>query len=516
MTSPRKRGRPRSTGSLECGRCHHMVPKIRARWPDGPVCGPCFTAAARNYGRCAFCGADRLLPGRSADGHDICRDCAGITTCLTCDNCGREAERLRGGNCARCLVSQQLEQLLKPHSPPDMRIKRLIVELAAVPRPESILTWMRNADTANLLAQIGTRELPLSHAAFDALPPSRNVEHLREILVHHRMMPSRGDPIMVRFEAWVDHRLKSLEEKPVIHAPIEQYARWHHLRRLREPSQRPRNMANAIGFAKQQITEATKFLRWLLDEHGTAVDDLRQEHVDSYLSEGPTTRAAVRNFVRWRAAAGIAGPFETRHRTAAHTPLMTSARRLTLIKTTIEADHVVPSARIAGLILLLYGVPVSRIAELTVDDIDASVDGTTIKVGDLPAPIPGALLPLFHEFLNARTRGTMNHGSRWLFPGLNAGQHTSEQVLMKQLRGLGIDIKAARNGALHDLIKEIDPASLADLLGYTANTLNLHAARAAVPMATYPAIGALRRTGSPMRDSFKGSAAEGIRLPNRR
>jgi hypothetical protein len=41
---------------------------------------------------------------------------------------------------------------------------------------------------------------------------------------------------------------------------------------------------------------------------------------------------------------------------------------------------------------------------------------------------------------------------------------------------------------LHDLTKEIDPASLADLLGYSTQVMNIHAARAAVPMATYPAI----------------------------
>ncbi|WP_238963736.1 hypothetical protein KN248_008145 [Mycobacterium paraintracellulare] len=431
---------------------------------------------------------------------------------MTCDNCGREAERLRGGNCARCLVTQQLELLLKPHSPPDMRIKRLIVELAAVPRPESILTWMRNVDTANLLAQIGTRELQLSHAAFDALPPSRNVEHLREMLVHHRMMPSRGDPIMFRFEIWVGQQLKSLEATPAIRVPIEQYTHWHHLRRLREPSQRPRNMDNATRFAKQQITEATKFLRWLLDEHRTVIANLRQEHIDSYLSEGPTTRTAVLNFIRWRAAAGIGERFKTHYRSAATTPLMTSAQRLALIKTTIEADHTVLSARIAALILLLYGVPVSRIAKLTVADIESSAAGTSIKVGVLAAPIPRALLPIFHGYLAARQRGTMNHGSPWLFPGLNAGQHTTEQVLMHQLRRLGIDIKAARNGALHDLIKEIDPASLADLLGYTANTLNIHAARAAVPMATYPAVGALR-DGSHDSEGAKHSTVKDITPP---
>ena len=126
MTEPRRRGRPRSTGGRECARCHNLVSTIRTTWPEGPICGPCFTAAARTYGLCAFCGAQRLLPGRSATGQNICRDCAAITTNLDCDNCGREAERRRGGHCARCVLTGDLEQILKPHAPPDMRIKRLV------------------------------------------------------------------------------------------------------------------------------------------------------------------------------------------------------------------------------------------------------------------------------------------------------------------------------------------------------------------------------------------------------
>jgi alkylation response protein AidB-like acyl-CoA dehydrogenase len=73
-------------------------------------------------------------------------------------------------------------------------------------------------------------------------------------------------------------------------------------------------------------------------------------------------------------------------------------------------------------------------------------------------------------------------------PRNRAGQHISEQSLMHRLRSLGIDIQAARNTALHDLTKEIDAASLADLLGYSAKIMNIRAARAAVPMATYPAL----------------------------
>ena len=82
----------------------------------------------------------------------------------------------------------------------------------------------------------------------------------------------------------------------------------------------------------------------------------------------------------------------------------------------------------------------------------------------------------------------MNHGSRWLFPGTRVGHHITEQTVMQRFRRLGIDIRAVRNTALHELSKEIDAASLADLLGYTPRTMNIHAARAAVPMASYPAI----------------------------
>ena len=40
-----------------------------ARWPEGPVCDPCYTAALRHRGRCASCGQQRRLvsparPGR--------------------------------------------------------------------------------------------------------------------------------------------------------------------------------------------------------------------------------------------------------------------------------------------------------------------------------------------------------------------------------------------------------------------------------------------------------------------
>ena len=70
----------------------------------------------------------------------------------------------------------------------------------------------------------------------------------------------------------------------------------------------------------------------------------------------------------------------------------------------------------------------------------------------------------------------MNHLTQWLSSSTRAGHHFAEQALMQRFRGLGIDIHATRIAALHDLTKEIDPASLADLLGYSTKIMNIHAA----------------------------------------
>ncbi|PZT86930.1 MAG: hypothetical protein DI630_34750 [Gordonia sp. (in: high G+C Gram-positive bacteria)] len=429
-----------------------------------------------------------MTPGRSNEGQSICRECAGITTALDCTHCGREAERLRGGHCARCVATADLTAVLKPNDPPDLRLKRLVVELANVSRPESIITWMRGKAAAELLERIGNRELTLSHSAFDELPPGRHVEHLREMLVRYHIMPDRGDPRLARFETWLDNRLDSLADRPEVRAPLEQFARWHHLRRIRD--NQVRNMDNATRNAKQEITETGKFLIWLSDEYQTSIDSLSQDHVDEYFTTGTGTRMAARNFLQWRAKTGIGRRYTLKYREAQDTPVASSRERLQLIRTVLESDAVVLSNRIAALLFLLYALPVRRIAELRINQIDVTPTGITLKVGDQPAPVPAPLLPLFHEHLASRThRGTTNNESPWLFPGTRAGHHVTEQSLLNTFRQrFGINIRAVRNAVLHDLTQEIDAASLAGLLGYSSQIMNIHAARSGVPMASYPEI----------------------------
>ncbi len=472
-----------------CDRCTIAVSRHRVRWPTESLCGACFTAAVRTYGRCALCGIERMTPGLSPARQSICRECAGITTALDCTNCGREAERLRGGHCARCVVTADLTAALRPHDPPDLRLKRLVAELAKVSRPESIVTWMRGKSAAELLQKIGDRELMLSHSAFDELPPGRHVEHLREMLVDLHILPDRGNPRLARFQTWLENRLDTLADRPDVRTALEQFARWHHLRRIH--GNRIRNMDNATRTAKQEITEAGKFLIWLSENHHVTVDALTQAHVDEYFSTGTTTRMAARNFLQWRAKTGIGKRYHLKYREARQTPLASSHERFTLIRTVLESEAVVLNNRIAALMLLLYALPVRRIAEMRTEQVEVTPTGISLHLGEHPAPVPEPLLPLFHEYLTSRAnQRTTNNQSPWLFPGTRAGHHITEQTLLNTLRQVfGIKILAIRNAALHDLTKELDAATLADLLGYSNKVMNIHAARSGVPMGSYPAIG---------------------------
>ncbi|WP_422933117.1 hypothetical protein [Sinomonas sp. P47F7] len=294
-----KRGRPRSTGSHLCDRCQQHVAKIPVRWPDGAACGACFAQATHTYGTCPDCREQRMLPGRAPSTNEpICRDCAGIATDLTCTRCEREAERFRAGLCVRCALADDLTAVLKPGD--DLRLHRLMGLLTETGRPESIYTYMRPGTKArDLLEAIGNRTLALTHEAFDALPRSTAAEHLRALLVHHRMMAARGNENLARFEQWIAARIDALPDDGTSRI-IERFATWHHLKRVRARATDPEtNLETVTHAAKQDITEAGKFLIWLRQHHNAGADHLRQSHVDDYLSSGPSTRKTVRNFVRW-------------------------------------------------------------------------------------------------------------------------------------------------------------------------------------------------------------------------
>ncbi len=481
---PGVRGRPRTAGNFTCDRCSRTAGKHRTSWPEGRICGTCFTIAMRTHGPCPGCQTARLLPGRSAAHGDqpVCVDCAGITQDYHCSHCGTETEHYRQNTCARCSLRDDLTVLLRVDEAPgsETTATKLLGALCGAQRPESILTWLRRASVRDLLTRLATGGIHLSHEALDKEPNSLRVEHLRSLLTHHQLLPAR-DHYLALFERWLPTKLDAIDD-PEIRRPIESFARWHHLRRIRNISVNGKPTRGPVHSAKQEITETIKFLTWLKLTHGRTAASCVQADVDAWLADGPTTRHAIRTFFVWAVENRTCANITIGFRQAKTTPLLTQGQRLSMLKACLADDIDTLPYRVAAILLLLYAQPVVKIAAMKSTDVILTPEGLRLSLGDehaAPVPEPFAALLAQHLASRPNMRTGSSSGSQWLFPGYRPGQHIHPNTLMERLRENGINLLGARNASLRALVKEVPAPLVAEMLGYSYQVTQKHAAAAA-------------------------------------
>ena len=476
----RPRGRPHvSNGALRCTRCARMSTQQRTpSWPGEQLCNSCFYTAMRTYGICPICGHDGVLPGRAnrTDPRPVCLACAGIPEDYQCRTCHTEGQIYRHGRCARCALREDMTSLIV-HGAADPAAMGTIVEiLCGVDRPESILTWKRSPTVRALLTGLSCGDIPLSHDGLDAAGRSRQVSHLRSLLEHNGLLPPR-DEHLARFESWLACALDDIPDSAV-RAPVEQFATWHHLRRLRRNSTPGQASDGPRRSAQQQITETIKFLTWLHHTHHRTAATCRQQDVDEWLATGPTTRHKIRAFFAWAKKSKINTAVRLENQQAKTSRLLTQDQRLAWIKELLTGDTESLPYRVAGTLVLLYAQPLVKIAALKTTAIDITPHETLISLGAEPIPVPEPFAGMLKDHLNnrpnLRTGGGMA-ATPWLFPGHRPGKHLDTQTM---LSALGISVLGARNSALRNLVAEIPPPVVANLLGYSHNCTQYHAERA--------------------------------------
>ena len=479
--SPRNtsRGRPRTTGDATCARCGRKAGRTRATWPEGKICGPCFTTATRTHGTCPNCGQHRLLPGPpEIPGGPRCAPCAGILHVFHCTSCNVEGEFYRRGICARCALRNDLTDLLLNDAAERAPTGRIIEVLCKVERPESIITWKRSPTVQALLSSIASGETPLTHEGLDAQVKSaeRETNHLRALFVHHGLLPYQ-DPYLARFEAWVEGKLNPLPEE--VAKPVEHFATWHHLRRIRSKTTPETSARGPVHAAKQEITETIKFLDWLWETHRRTAATCSQQDIETWLATGPTTRKAIRTFIVFINDTGTNHRVKMGHYTAKTRPAITQEQRLAWLRELLTGTSESRPYRVAGVLLLLYAQPLVRVAKLRTNAIETNetAGATRITFGTHPVPVPQPFAELLREHLGSRPnlRTGSDDNSPWLFPGTRAGQPLHPNGIMDRLRSLGIDLRGARNTALDEHLTLSPPPLVADALGYSHQIAFLHA-----------------------------------------
>jgi hypothetical protein len=501
-----------------CTRCGQRK-QVVAQWPMGPVCRRCYREVRGNPATCAGCDATKPLIGVDGRGRGVCGACAGGRFDYVCRRCGGGEERYQDGNCVRCVAIERLhEQFRGPTGQVPDVLMPLLAALAQADRPRSVLEWLRRDDGgAQVLRQLGAAGVEPTHEVLDSLP-STGVNALRQMLVHVGALPARIE-YLERVPAWLNRQLQLHPEhhRQVIHV----YVTWTVLRRARQRAAHARFTEASAHNLRGRVRAALAFLRWL-DERHVALADVTQALVDQWLSEGACTRRVVKDFLDWAAGRGLAPELDVRYLPPSEPDLsVTNEERWEQLRRCLRDATLPLEARAAGGLVLLYGLPVSRISELTAEHLISGDTGHVLQLGGhrtaLPPPLAALLTDLARTAVTTSTVGRSVPGPRWLFPGGLPGQHFTPGRLANMLNRHGIRVRVGRNSALAALAADIPAAALSPLLGISIEAAVRWTRRAKRGWQTYIQARATATT-APLRGRERGAPAgqSGLAGSNRR
>ncbi|NMH95877.1 hypothetical protein [Pseudonocardia acidicola] len=449
-----------------CARCLRSRP-VNALLPLGPVCSTCYCALHDHPAPCAGCREVRVLIGHDDRG-SICGPCAGSDLDPRCRTCYRPGRHHTGDKCARCVLTDRVDELLtSPDGTLNTQLAPVRELLLAAEHPNGQIAWLARSGSARLLRELASREEAVTHDYLDTLPQTRAEMFLRQLLVEAGVLPARNDDLE-RIPPWLD---TLLVDQPDHHVRlIQPFAHWFVLRRARRIAARRRYQAQAGHHIRMKIRVALEFLTWLdtLQLDLAATD---QAAVDRWLAEGTTRFREVRYFLAWarshRLVKDLRVPTQARSQPA---EMLDEQDRWRLLERSLHDTTAPLDTRAAAALILLYGLPLIRVRSLTTDHLEQQDDGPAyLIVGAHRLLLPPKLAQMLSDLAEAgrgRSRYSPSPGARrWLFTGLVPGRPLSAEGLGAKLAGFGLHARPARNAALIALAAQLPPAVLADLIG---------------------------------------------------
>jgi len=468
------------------------------KWPEGWICGGCYSKARETYGICPGCGVDRLLPGLTQDGAACCTDCAGGIGDFTCTRCGNEGSNEYRGVCGRCVLGDRLAVHLDDGTG---QIRPELVafydRIVAMRRPRAGILWLSKPHVPPILRALARGDVPLTHDGLSSLLPLKSVVHVRDLLVESAVLPP-VDRHLVLFEQWLPTWLDQVTD-PVQRKILQTYATWAVLHRLRTVADHgPVGHYRDQG-ARHRLRLAAAFLEHLA-ERGVNLPDCGQADLDRWFATATDARKrGLRPFLAWAIRTKrmqrlklpptrepVPKPISLRH-------------RVELLRRIHTGDGMDLTERVIAMLILLYAQPLNRITRLTLDDISIDEHGQMlIRLGDPPSPVPAIFAAIITDYLAARPNLTTatNKDSTWLFPGRRAGQPLHPTSIRLRLSNLDIPNMPGRSRALREMLLQAPPAVVAGMLGYHPGKSEAIAAQAGTTYKQYAA-GDHDRTRSP-------------------
>jgi hypothetical protein len=183
----------------------------------------------------------------------------------------------------------------------------------------------------------------------------------------------------------------------------------------------------------------------------------------------------VRYFLQWAHGRGLAGdltlPLPPRPEPARLLAEDSHIRQLDRCL----ADEAMPlDLRVGGALVLLFGILVSRVTQLTKDDVIENGQATCLSVDGHLLMLPPRLADLVCQLRDQDeprwTLGRLGTPVPWLFPGQSPARPAVDVLFGVRLHRYGINAHAGRNTARLALAAELPASVLADLTGISIST----------------------------------------------
>ncbi|MFE0358049.1 hypothetical protein ACFW2I_31740 [Streptomyces nigra] len=333
-------------------------------------------------------------------------------------------------------------------------------------RPIRILHWLNHQGVPELLTHLARTGADLRHHDLDELPDTPTTSCARDLLPTAGVLPQRNEAVE-RLPRWADAVLR---EVPAHHRQIvSPFAHWHLIHRHRRMARGHAGQAVRDGHRRSQIRRALELLTWL-DEQGTALPDLKQTNLEQWLVSGPPNRRDVRVFILWTNERGLTSSLEVPARSPEDpATFIEDDDRVEQLRRCVNDATLPLDVRVIGSLVLLMGLQVTRILELTVDDVVVQDSAVQLKLDGGFLTLPPRLAHLVRQQLHhAEDAWESNRAAStipWLFAGLNPARPIQSQYIYLKLRRLGLSGLAGRNTARLALAADVPASILAVLTG---------------------------------------------------
>ncbi|PPF18972.1 hypothetical protein [Rathayibacter sp. AY1A7] len=475
---------------LPCSRCGQTA-KITGYLLGGAHCLRCYNQIRRVPLPCRTCGESRIIAYLDPAGEPCCASCAGVPARFSCRECGGETD-LIGRLCAPCAVqARSLTLITRDDGTVNEVFQPLRDYLIASHRSHTLAAWTTRSASAALIRDLVNDRLTLNHDSLDRATPRRAVDYVRDLLVAVGLLPGR-DERLVRAERRVHAAIDaaSVEHRPL----LRRYATWEIINDLRRRAARSPLSVSAASRAHQKIEAADRFLRHLAHSD-TDLGSVRQSQLEQFVLDERMDQSALSAFLRWAHGARLLGDVELVIRQpTTPSPGQTQTELLAAITTLCEDGRIPLRARVAGLLVALFGQRLTHLVTLTRAQIDVSElhNSVSIRLGDEPVRLPPVLAQLTLELRDAPRPWLEDPGQGWLFPSMKAGQPVQPSTLGSELKRHSFSAARLRSAARFNLAGKIPLGPLEELTGIGAQSLNRWATTAQrdwsayIPLRTEP------------------------------